>query len=962
LERPGRSRSVAVGLILSTVVALGTVSAFAIGDPELSPQYGGESPAGFDPAEAPGASPEGVAALAELGVQAELAEDQRQSPTAEAERQASRAAFTDASSAEAAGLLEDEFAAVLDAASIDAADLSDGGEVTGFLDDFTMRVNRPGTAQDALVESPVPLRVENELGVESPVDLSLDPGVDTFKASNPLVEVTLPRELEDGAHVASVGVYPAADAAGPSEAHVLNGGKAALYHEAVTDTDVVLAPVPTGLEASWLVRSPQAPAQQRLEFDLPQGGEILIAPDGGADLVDGATRLGRVLPAHAIDAQGQPVRVSYETDGDALVLNVDHQGEDLAYPVFVDPVIEDWLGPNRTNSWYHGYNYDGLNQWFWSSNQPTTNAPLAPRTTCYTPVSCYKPAGTASPPYGYGLHAYVFPGSPYQIPAGTYGEWIYDPPGSTTQVSQAVLGPTFYSPRSSTQPNPYFYMGIWADGIDNWTHAVGVTSGLVANYTTLTAGANRPNSGRNNVAVGYFSPTAVPYLSAWRDFAVGGATITLTDPEPPTITDMGQSGTTDWISEGNFTVQPSAADAGLGIKSLTLTVPKAGSSATQTRTHTCTGRKANPCPATWTLPSGADAGFGYSTSDADPTASGSQPMPEGTNTVTLTATDALGKTTVATRSVNIDRSAPRVELSGGFVDAATATASYPDGTVTVASDGTRTLRNNQYGILVQASDGTTQTPESGVKSIEFKVDGQRKDYTEQLCADASCTLEYDWLFDAAAYAAGPHLVSVVVTDQLGHITTSTYPVNVLNEIGQCPGSVDYDVYWLGNAFEGMPMSSQARHCSPGDGVNAPMVGVATTYGDCSVDGTDDTETTDPHACQPPLQVFSGPMCNSQASQYAMPSGDGSEPDSNALTYDALTIRGVAAASFEEGTVIDIYTAGTTIKVMGEEPTTVYEAAKDVVGSSYYPGSDSVTDPTAPLPEPDDSNPYTSEGC
>jgi hypothetical protein len=447
LERFGRSRLAVLSLVFVVLIAVSAVSALATGGSGLVPQYGGQPPAGFDPAEAPAGSAEGIASLAAAGEEAVEAREDRvaelASPALEAEREASQTEFTDITASGAADLFVDEFGALLEAATIDAAELSEGGAVAGFLDDFTMRVDRPGAANDALVESPLPLRAENEQGVDAPVDLSLDAGAQEFEPGNPVVDVALPGVLEDGAEVGGVGVFPAAGAAGESDAQLLEGGKAALYHEAVTDTDVVLAPVATGLEASWVVRSPQAPAQQRLRFDLPEGGEIVLAPDGGADLIDGETRLGRVLPAMAIDAQGEQVEVSYEVDGDTLVVNVDHQGEDVAYPVWVDPVIEEWLSATNTNSWYHGYAYDGLSQWFWTSNQPTTNSPLAPRTSCYTPVSCYKPAGMPVPPYGRGLYAYVFPGAPYQIPANTYGEWVYDPPGSTTQVSQAVLGPNF---------------------------------------------------------------------------------------------------------------------------------------------------------------------------------------------------------------------------------------------------------------------------------------------------------------------------------------------------------------------------------------------------------------------------------------------------------------------------------------------------------------------------------------
>jgi hypothetical protein len=987
LERFGRSRLAAVLLVLVVLAAVSAVSALATGEAELVPQYGGEPPAGFEPGEAPAASPAGIASLTQVGEEAVEAREDREeelaSPALEAEREASRTEFTDATQSEAADLFVDEFGVLLEAATIDSAALSEGGQVAVFLDDFTMRVDRPGAANDALVESPLPLRVENEQGVEAPVDLSLESAAEEFAPSNPVVDVSLPETLEDGAEVGGVSVFPSAGAAGGSEAQLLDGGKATLYHEAVTDTDVVLAPVATGLEASWLVRSPQAPAQQRLRFALPTGGEIVLAPDGGADLVDGDTRLGRVLPAMAIDAQGEPVDVSYEVDGDELVVDVDHQNGDVAYPVWVDPVVEDWLGASNTQSWYHGYNSDGQSQWFWTSNQPATNSPFAPRVNCYTPVSCYKPAGMPVPPYGRGLYAYVFPGAPYQIPGGTFAEWVYDPPGATTQVTQAVLGPNFLQRRSSGQ-NPYFFLGIWAGGLSDWTAITSYpTIDLSGNYTTLNAGSHRPNSGANNVAIGYFSPSTVT-LPAWRDFAVGGARITLTDPENPTITDSGLPETSEWTNDATYTVEPTATDPGLGIKSLTLKVPKQGGGyAIQTRTHSCTGRRANPCPATWALLNGTANSFTFSTNDADPTTTGNQPMAEGTSMVEVIAQDALGKTTTVRTTSSIDTEPPNVDLSGSFINAATATQSYEDGTVVVDGD-TRTLKNNSYGVVVSASDRQTDPetgdptgPEaSGIKSIEFKVDGDRKDYTEQPCSVGSCTMEFDWIFDNTAYGAGPHTVEVLVTDQVGHVTIRSFTVNTVNEIGECPSEVGYDVYWLGEEFNGAPLTSQTRMCSAADAVNPAFRAVVTTYGDCDTLTVDGTEPLpEAQGCAYPLTIVSSPHCDANPSQYEIPAMDDAgelEEPVERFDYDVISLRGVPAADYEAATTnpeeedavdteetIEIYSANSTIKITGDDEEDVLEAADELRGLAVY---DTYTSSSDPLPSPTHLNVDDPEDC
>jgi len=768
---------------LIAVACLCGVTAVAADPSRPAPQQVSEPPAGFDPRQAPGASAAGLASLAKLGERAvEESRARREwlrSGSAIDQRAASRGAYADATAAEAEALVEGDFADLVTAGTFDVASISEGALGTRFLDDYTLRVDRPGTAHDVIVDSPLALRATDDAGRDAPVDLGLRRGVEGFAPANPLVDVMLPETLDDGASVGGVAVYPKTD--GAPIAHRVEAVDGVLYHEAVVDTDALLVPVPTGLEAAWILRSPQAPAEQRLRFALPEGGALQAAPDGGVDLVHGEERLGRVLPPLAVDAQGEEVGVSYGIDGATLVVRVDHREEDIAYPVLVDPVIEDWLGPSQTNSWYHGHNYDGIAQWYWHSNQSVYGQPYAPRTDCFTPVSCYKPAGMPVPPYGRGLYVYVFP-HPQQILAGKFGEWVYDPPGTTTQVTQAVLGPSF-SQRRGSSVSPYFFLGIWASGISDWTAITGYPTIdlLTPNYTTLNAGSHQPNSGANVVSVGYFAPSTVT-LSSWRDFGVGGARITLTDPEVPTVADVGQTGPTEWTSSASFTVAPTATDPGLGVKSLTLTVPKAGGSATQTRTHGCTGRRANACPASWTLPSGATTAFSYTTADADPVAGGAQPVPEGVNTVSVVAKDILDKSSsAATATVKVDRGAPGLDVSGALWDEREADpppavgVPMPDGIHDLAVDATD-----------PAAGPAPQGTRAGVVRVEVEVDGQSVEVDEGACPAGNCARTLEWDFDTAEHEPGRHTIEVTAIDGAGNVDTAEFTVFVAEAVEAPP--------------------------------------------------------------------------------------------------------------------------------------------------------------------------------
>ena len=95
----------------------------------------------------------------------------------------------------------------------------------------------------------------------------------------------------------------------------------------------------------------------------------------------------------------------------------------------------------------------------------------------------------------------------------------------------------------------------------------------------------------------------------------------------------------------------------------------------------------------------------------------------------------------------------------------------------LASLGGRTIATDA-DLRIDAVDGTTEKPRSGVRSIEVLVDGLRKDYQEQACAQGSCSMSRTWTFVAAQYAPGAHLVRAVTSDQAGNETSRTWTVTI----------------------------------------------------------------------------------------------------------------------------------------------------------------------------------------
>jgi hypothetical protein len=95
---------------------------------------------------------------------------------------------------------------------------------------------------------------------------------------------------------------------------------------------------------------------------------------------------------------------------------------------------------------------------------------------------------------------------------------------------------------------------------------------------------------------------------------------------------------------------------------------------------------------------------------------------------------------------------------------------------------------------------------------------------------------------------------------------------------------EYELYFLG-------ASKSQRHADSVDLI----------YGDC-----------DPAPCAPPLQIQIWPICERNPSLYrATPESDGPIP------HATLTIRGVPAASYHGGTLLEVYTGDVAVAIFGE---------------------------------------------
>ena len=138
----------------------------------------------------------------------------------------------------------------------------------------TEEAQQAAAAGPALIESMTPLRTEDEEGTLRPVDLSLEHAEGELQPQNPIVPVGIPSELGEGVQLGEgdegkIGIsFPGA---APGREPTTVEGDSAFYANVSEDTDLLVAPVPSGIETMTQIRSAEAPRTQLMTLSMPDG-------------------------------------------------------------------------------------------------------------------------------------------------------------------------------------------------------------------------------------------------------------------------------------------------------------------------------------------------------------------------------------------------------------------------------------------------------------------------------------------------------------------------------------------------------------------------------------------------------------------------------------------------------------------------------------------------------------------
>jgi RHS repeat-associated protein len=671
--------------------------------------------------------------------------------------------------------------------------------------------SNPGDGNGGLIESNVPLRVPDDQGKESPVELGLQ-ATDTgaFQPANPIVDTTLPARLGDGVDVgnpgASIGIsLPGTD----PDTKALRLGDDSLFYPNIAagdSTDLLVSAKPTGIEIFTQVRSLDAPEAERYQLDLPAGAQLQQADDGSIAITDETgEQIGRVMPPMARDVQGQQVPVSMRIDGSGFLVQTDFKGGDFAAPILVDPVIETY----QTG----GFAVPPSGLW------PVSQTSGSPFTVCPGPSSScsgWNVPYIHAPTGSYAANASG--AKTWTIPNGTSS-----PDSTTAWIQSASFQNAIYSGNPTQTATPLFMAAV----INTRSGSANASQVNLGNQSFSNSTINLIPSGTypgpiddgQQLWFGLwdYSGSTTNHSAAADAYDYGPVTINVTDPEAPTISGISSTFPSSWVDKGRYSVTVPATDNGLGVYRDLMFVPTVGGStdlglpvmygsavATDTNpggngNNGCSGQATSPCPQSWT-----GTFSGNNAIDA-----ASPGVAEGDNQVVVWSMDPLGFNQEsgtnhiggAGLEIKVDHSGPKLDLSGSLIDA-------PSGDLDV----------KPYDLHVLARDGSSQSPElyrSGVHEIKVYLNdptgttqsallstttGQtvpanpscvppaNPGYSCELSADYS--LDVQSLISAGRMHTGHNTLTIVSTDFAGNSTdglpnkaTRTLSLNVSGPSG-----------------------------------------------------------------------------------------------------------------------------------------------------------------------------------
>jgi tripartite motif-containing protein 71 len=595
-----------------------------------------------------------------------------------------------------------------------------------------------------LLESSIPLRTETLSGEPSVVDLSLERADGTIEPANALAQVDIPEQLGEGIELPEQGITIHLAGAPEDRVATIAGQSIGFLPNVATDTDLAIAPTPTGVETLTQIRSGDAPHSQTFNLSLPAGAVLQSSDSGGATVTQGDQTLIDVAAPTAIDATGATIPVALTVSGDSLTL-VMSPDDSTAYPVLVDPLYQTYEWSKLTESGKTGICNNSFEaqsgMWSCSTHEEWS----------YESFMANYPSGkvTLRNNYPNSTHPGLSISTEGTLTVGDRGAINYTVPRFFTDQETYGVAPTSFISHMtlsglewtawSNHLSPYLSAGIWDTVNKGWvqyfTHEGLVGHGLTDLAYRYELDNPAPNKNAKVAAVSINATETQP-LSTTRVF-VTYSSLALGDLDVPGLMVTGPS---TWVNQTAPPLTFTVSDSGLGTKYLTA-FDQFETSHSWTISRSCIGVADSACPRTWKSTDTGSPALVYQPSV----------LPQGVNKLAVFAQDALyNYSAPAYAEVKVDHSAPEVTLSGSMTEQATLGTQRPT-----------------YTIKATTTDGTTEQPRSGVAKALIEVDGQVVAKSEPGCATQNCQIPLEWTLESTKYSAGQHNVTVTATDAVG---------------------------------------------------------------------------------------------------------------------------------------------------------------------------------------------------
>lgn len=325
-----------------------------------------------------------------------------------------------------------------------------------------------------LIASTVPLRTSAALGGAA-VDLGLERSSDDLEAANPLVSVTIPKELGEGIALPESDIQIELANAPEERTPSIIETSVAAYPNVARDSSFVVAPTPTGLETMTLLQSADAPTSQTYDLTLPGGSTLEKTETGGATITKGAETLLAVQAPTAIDAAGEAVPVSLHVSGDSITVTASPDASS-SYPIMVDPTF--------TYNWRGGHEETTFADWVSESN----NSGLVTGTKAVCTTSC----GGAEIGGQSGLDVFGKKGS--VLTAGSNGTWNFYVPRYFTDQEQYGVPPQSFVTSMVLQNLDFYNKGHERSYLPAWVS--GIYDQIGAKYTSNIIHGGMPETRR----------------------------------------------------------------------------------------------------------------------------------------------------------------------------------------------------------------------------------------------------------------------------------------------------------------------------------------------------------------------------------------------------------------------------------------------------------------------------------